>query len=128
MFMYLILFITGIVMRYRYPLVYRSYRIPGRGNVGMWLVAGAGIIGTISSFLLAMVPPTGFTVGAMHYVMLLLSSFCIITFVPFAIFAVIQFRRRHESSHRELVLVRHASHVPVREVSLDELSKRHKKV
>ena len=117
MAMYFILFITGIVMRYRYPLVYRSYRIPGGKYLGMWLVAGAGIIGTILSFLLSMVPPTGFNVGnASHYIFLLLSCFSVITFVPLFIFSIVQYRRRHDSPHRELVLIKHASHVPVREI------------
>jgi amino acid transporter len=117
MIMYAILFITGIVMRYRYPKVYRSYRIPGRKNIGMWLVAGAGIIGTISSFLLTLVPPSGINVSATKdYVFLLLGAFVLVTFVPFAIFAVVQYRRRHDHSHRELVLMRHASHVPVKEI------------
>lgn len=118
MFMYFILFVTGIVMRYRYPLVYRSYRIPGPANIGMWVVAGAGLIGTTASFLLAMVPPSGFNAGNVaHYVELLLGCFCTITFIPFAIFAVVQYRRGHDPhTHREMVLVTHASHVPVKEI------------
>ena len=115
--MYFILFITGIVMRYRYPLVYRSYRIPGPANIGMWIVGLAGVIGSISAFLLAFVPPSGFNVGnPWHYVFILLTCFCSATLVPMAIFSVIQYRRRHNAPHRELVLINHASHVPVREI------------
>jgi amino acid transporter len=117
MLMYAILFIAGIVMRYRYPRVYRSYRIPGPKNIGMWLVAGAGVIGAIGSFILTLIPPSGINVvGTGNYVVILLGAFAFVTFVPLIIFSVVQYRRRHDDSHRELVLVRHASHVPVQHV------------
>ena len=119
MFMYFIMFVTGIVMRYRYPRVYRAYYIPGPFNLGMWVVAGAGIIGSVASFLLAMVPPTDFNhTNVMHYIFTLLSCFGAITFIPFIIFSIVHYFRRHNVPDREFVLVRHASHVPVKQLAV----------
>lgn len=45
--MYLLMFISGVVLRYKYPTVKRGYKIPF-GNYGIWVVS---IIGILSSLL-----------------------------------------------------------------------------
>ncbi len=54
--MYLFMFASAIVLRYKHPEVYRSYRVPG-GNVGMWLVAGLGFVGCLFAFCAGFIPP-----------------------------------------------------------------------
>lgn len=60
--MYLLMFISGIVLRYKRPDVKRHYKIPG-GNVGMWVVAGLGIIGCVFSIILGFFPPEQIQTG-----------------------------------------------------------------
>ena len=60
--MYVIMFVSAIVLRYKYPNVKREYKIPG-GNFGMWFVAGIGIIGAAGSFLIGFYPPDQITTG-----------------------------------------------------------------
>jgi glutamate:GABA antiporter len=55
--MYLLLFIAAIVLRYKRPDAPRAYKIPG-GNLGMWIVAGAGIISTIFCLIISFIPPS----------------------------------------------------------------------
>ena len=54
--MYIMMFIAGIVLRYKRPKVPRAYKIPG-GHVGMWLVSGIGIIGAFFAVVVGFFPP-----------------------------------------------------------------------
>ncbi|MBI2743302.1 MAG: amino acid permease [Chlamydiales bacterium] len=58
--MYFLMFAAAIKLRYKRPEVERSYRVPG-GNVGMWIVAGIGILSSVFSFTVGFFPPTSFT-------------------------------------------------------------------
>ncbi|MCK7579722.1 MAG: hypothetical protein MZV65_31190 [Chromatiales bacterium] len=42
--MYLLMFAAGIFLRHTEPQTARPYRVPG-GEAGMWIVAGAGLVG-----------------------------------------------------------------------------------
>ncbi|NGX32532.1 MAG: Glutamate/gamma-aminobutyrate antiporter [Candidatus Anoxychlamydiales bacterium] len=55
--MYILLYLTGIVLRYKQPNVKRPYKIPG-GNFGMWLVAGTGLIAVVFAFIVGFFPPS----------------------------------------------------------------------
>ena len=54
--MYIMMFISGIKLRYSKPDVNREYRISG-GNYGMWLIAGVGIIAGTFAVIVGFVPP-----------------------------------------------------------------------
>ena len=54
--MYMLLYLTGIVLRYKHPNVKRTYKIPG-GNFGMWLVAGIGLLAVVFAFIVGFFPP-----------------------------------------------------------------------
>ena len=54
--MYILLYLSGIVLRYKQPNVKRPYKIPG-GNFGMWLVAGIGLIAVVFAFIVGFFPP-----------------------------------------------------------------------
>lgn len=55
--MYILLYLTGIVLRYKQPKVNRPYKIPG-GNFGMWLVAGIGLLAVLFAFIVGFFPPS----------------------------------------------------------------------
>lgn len=54
--MYLLLFASGIRLRYTRPNVKRSYEVPG-GNFGMWCIGGVGILAVLFAFIIAFFPP-----------------------------------------------------------------------
>jgi putative glutamate/gamma-aminobutyrate antiporter len=55
--MYMLLFISAVVLRYKYPNHLRAYRIPFK-NMGMWVVATIGLIGSVFGFCIGFVPPS----------------------------------------------------------------------
>ncbi len=61
--MYLLMYATGIKLRYTMPDLPRSYKVPG-GNAGMWFFAGLGFVATLFSFVVAFFPPTQLPVGS----------------------------------------------------------------
>lgn len=54
---YVFMFSAGIKLRYSQPDKHRAYKIPG-GKIGMWLVAGTGLLCCILTILIGFVPPT----------------------------------------------------------------------
>jgi len=53
--MYILMFISAIKLRYSQPNVHRTYRVHG-GNVGMWIVAGIGVIASIFTIIFGFLP------------------------------------------------------------------------
>ncbi|KKK51242.1 hypothetical protein LCGC14_3116910, partial [marine sediment metagenome] len=82
--MYVLMFVSAIVLRYKKPHVKRAYKIPFK-NVGMWVVGSVGIIGTTFALIVGYIPPTqipGF--NTMSYEIFLIGGtllFCIIPFI-----------------------------------------------
>lgn len=66
MLMYIIMFITGIYLRYKYPDQPRAFSIPG-GLLGMWVVGLAGIIGCSVTFAVSFIPPPNTQIGSLWY-------------------------------------------------------------
>ncbi len=56
--MYILVFAAAIRLRYTEPDAERPYKIPG-GKVGIWIVAGSGLAGSLSGLLIGFVPPSG---------------------------------------------------------------------
>lgn len=54
--MYVLLFAAAIKLRYKHPHVKRAYMIPG-GKVGIWAVAGLGLVGAVGAFFIGFFPP-----------------------------------------------------------------------
>lgn len=89
MLMYFMLFITGIRLRYKYPNVVREYRIPGKRNLGMWIVGGCGILGSSTAFIMTYFPPDQVSnIQFTHYISFLLISFAGFYILPVAIYAL----------------------------------------
>jgi amino acid transporter len=59
---YVFMFAAAIKLRYSHPHQKRSYRIPG-GLIGMWLVAGIGLVCCCVTILIGFIPPTQIPVG-----------------------------------------------------------------
>lgn len=80
--MYVLMFGAAIKLRYKFPQVKRAYKIPG-GIMGMWVVAGLGIMGSIATFLIGFFPPAQIAVGnVILYVSFLILSIVLVCIAP----------------------------------------------
>ncbi len=83
--MYVLMFAAAIYLRYKRPEVKRAYKIPG-GKVGMWIVAGLGIVSSVFTFILGFSPPDQFSTGSFYfYIFFLILGIIIICLAPFGI-------------------------------------------
>lgn len=82
MLMYIMMFVTAIRLRYKNTPRREGFRIPG-GNWGMWIVAGAGIIGSLVTFLVGFMPPGNIKIGGTeHYETLLIIGLLLMSVPP----------------------------------------------
>jgi len=94
--MYMLMFLAGIRLRYSQPNVARAYRIPWK-NIGMWIVAGIGFLGSLFAVVIGFVPPTNLETGniVFYEAFLGIGVFTMIIF-PLLIYAYSQYRYGHE--------------------------------
>ncbi|MFV8489402.1 putative glutamine/gamma-aminobutyrate antiporter GadC [Mycoplasma sp. 31_09] len=86
--MYMLMFAAAIYLRYSQPNRPRPYRIPGRHNIGMWIVAGLGLIGSLLAFIVSFAPPNQIPVGSpVAYVAILIIVSAVFCVIPFIIYA-----------------------------------------
>lgn len=64
--MYILMFITAIILRKKHPNLTRPYRIPF-GNVGIWAVGLCGVIGSSFGLFFAFFPPSQFSIGKLVF-------------------------------------------------------------
>ncbi len=86
--MYMLMFAAAIYLRYSMKNEVRPFRIGGKGNMLMWIVAGMGFLGSLLAFVLSFIPPAQIAVGssAVWYSVLIIG--CIIVVVaPFIIYS-----------------------------------------
>jgi amino acid transporter len=82
--MYILIFAAAIRLRFCQKDVYRSYRIPGKHNIGMWLVAGSGLLASIFGFFICFVPPHQLDTGAIvFYESYLVGGLVLLSLPPF---------------------------------------------
>ena len=87
--MYILLFISAIILRYKKPFLERPYKVPG-GNIGLWVVSIIGIIGSLFAMVVGFFPPPQIHTGNILFYELFLSIGIIVcSSIPFIIF---QFR------------------------------------
>jgi len=86
--MYLLLFVSAIVSRYKYKHLYRAYRVPG-GNIGMWLVSSLGVISVLLAVIVAFFSPAQIKVGNVFvYEIVLISGVLFFIIIGFMIFSL----------------------------------------
>lgn len=87
MIMYILMFISGIVLRYKFPKKERVYKVP-YGNAGMWIVSLMGIFGSGFGLIISFFPPSQFDTGSLLVLEVILIGlsliFCILPFIIFA--------------------------------------------
>lgn len=92
MIMYILMFAAGIKLRHAHPNQERLYRIPGGKIWGMWLVGGAGILGSVATIIVGFFPPAGIQIGNIfRYETLLIAGLVIMCLPPFIAY---QFKRK----------------------------------
>lgn len=85
MIMYVMMFIAAIRLRATTTATTSGFRIPG-GRWGMWLVAGAGLVGSGATLLIGFIPPDNIAIGQVwHYEEMLLGGLVFLSFLPFLI-------------------------------------------
>ncbi len=60
--MYGMLFLSAIKLKYSRPNVKRAYTVPG-GKLGMWIVAGIGLLAALFGIIIGFLPPAQVTTG-----------------------------------------------------------------
>jgi amino acid transporter len=82
MFMYLLMFLSAIYLRYKYPNIKRPYAIPGK-NYGIWIIGSMGMIGALTTIIVGFIPPTNIEMGSVtNYELLLISGLIIMSLPP----------------------------------------------
>lgn len=69
--MYILMFAAAIKLRYKKPHVARAYKIPG-GKIGIWIVAGTGILSSLFAFFIGFSPPAQIPSGNVTFYVLFL--------------------------------------------------------
>lgn len=94
--MYILMFAAVIKLRFKYPKVQRAYQIPG-GIVGVWIVAGLGLVGSLATFIIGFFPPAQITTGSpFTYVAFLVISIVLACIAPSIILLFKKNRWNHE--------------------------------
>ena len=96
--MYMMMYASGIKLRYTQPDLPRSYRVPG-GNLGMWLIAGIGFLAVLFSFAVTFFPPSQLPVGSpAMYTGLVVIGTVVFFSIPFIISIAME-KKRQRSGH-----------------------------
>jgi putative glutamate/gamma-aminobutyrate antiporter len=56
--MYILVFAAVLRLRYTQPDAPRPYKVPG-GKVGIWVISGMGLLGSVFGLIIGFVPPSG---------------------------------------------------------------------
>ncbi len=96
--MYMMMYASGIKLRYTQPDLPRSYQVPG-GNLGMWLIAGIGFLAVLFSFAVTFFPPSQLPVGSpAMYTGLVVIGTVVFFSIPFIISIAME-KKRQRSGH-----------------------------
>lgn len=99
--MYMLMYASGIKLRYSKPDLPRSYHVPG-GNAGMWIIAGIGFLAVLFSFAVTFFPPSQLPVGSpAFYTGLVITGTVVFLAIPLIISAVMEKRRKKYGSVKQ---------------------------
>ena len=80
--MYILMFAAVIKLRYKFPHTERAYKIPG-GLIGVWTIAGLGLLGSVATFGIGFFPPAQIATGnTLTYVAFLVISIVLACIAP----------------------------------------------
>ncbi len=86
--MYFLMFSAAIYLRHKEPNTPRPYKVPG-GKLGMWIIAGVGLAGSLIAFVLSFVPPSQISVGSpTTYITILIVGNLLFVAIPLLIYAL----------------------------------------
>jgi putative glutamate/gamma-aminobutyrate antiporter len=80
--MYVLVFAAVIKLRYSQPDTPRGYTIPG-GKPGLWIIAGAGLLACIFTFIVGFFPPDIIKSHAVRYIVIMVIGTVILAVPPF---------------------------------------------
>ncbi|MCX7120982.1 MAG: amino acid permease [Gammaproteobacteria bacterium] len=91
---YVAMFPAAIVLRYKFPDVPRSFKIPG-GKVGLWLTCLLGLITCLLAVVIGFVPPSQIPVGnVMRYETIIISGVVMGCLLPFIYGWIVRYNKR----------------------------------
>ena len=86
--MYVLMFAAAIHLRHTEPNTPRPYKVPF-GEAGMWIFAGAGLVGSLIAFVLSFVPPSQISVGSpATYIGILIAGNVLFVVLPIVLYAM----------------------------------------
>jgi glutamate:GABA antiporter len=89
--MYILIFAAVIRLRYTQPDTPRAYKIPG-GKAGIWIIAGAGLLACLFTFIIGLFPPSTIKTGDVTLYFVIISVGTILLVCPPFIFLL--FKRK----------------------------------
>ena len=81
MLMYILMFISGIVLRFKYPDTVRPFAVPG-GNVGMIICSILGIFACVLTFVVGFIPPSNLHFSHAWYYDAIIATAILLVMVP----------------------------------------------
>ena len=88
LFMYLIMYVAAIRLRYTAPNTPRAFKIPG-GMAGIWIVGIVGLAAALLAIVISFIPPSQISTGSPAvYVGILLAGSAFFAVVPFVVYAI----------------------------------------
>ena len=84
--MYMLMFASAIILRYRQSQLTRPFRLGGNGL--MWIIAGLGFLGSLLAFVLSFIPPAQIATGSTTvWYSVLIGGAVIVIVIPMIIYA-----------------------------------------
>lgn len=82
---YLLIFASAIILKYKGKKLIRPYQVPG-GKVGMWVVAGIGILASVAVFVLGFIPPEEMAgTNPIMFTLSLIIGLVVFSIIPFLV-------------------------------------------
>ncbi|MFI3262170.1 MAG: amino acid permease [Rikenellaceae bacterium] len=88
--MYMLMFISAIILRYKMPKMERPFAVGKSSNLLMWIVAGVGFLGSLLAFILSFIMPSMFkgSISDSTWFIVLIGGAILVVVAPFIIYSV----------------------------------------